>query len=107
MQDSASRAAELIAKVDERRANANVDVTVDEPRRADEADLAATGELADQRLGIFAVHRRLRAEHRNALADRGRAGGLDGRNRADERKRKARPQLRQDQGRGGIAGDHD
>ena len=41
------------------------------------------------------------------LGLRGRAGRLDRRHRADERHREARPQRRQHEGRGGVAGDHD
>jgi hypothetical protein len=78
-----------------------------EPRRADQRDIAAVGEVADERTGIFAADGGLRAEHRHALGARDRAGRLDRRHGADERHAKARAQMRQHQRRGGVAGDDD
>ena len=77
-----------------------------EMRRADQRDVAALAEIADQRAGVFALHRRLGAEHRDALRARRRAGRLDRRHRADERHGEPRAQMRQHDGRGGVAGDH-
>src|SRR5262249_57464293 len=47
------------------------------PRRADQRDVAAVGEVTDQRTGIFAADRPFGAEHRHALGARARAGRLD------------------------------
>ena len=69
--------------------------------------MAAAGELADERTGVFATNRRLGAEHRHALAGGARAGGLDRRHGPDEGNGEPRAQMRQHQGRGGIAGEHD
>ena len=77
-----------------------------EMRRADQGDVAALAEIADQRAGVFALHRRLGAEHRDEPRPRGDAGRLDGRHGADERHGEARAQMRQHQGGGGVAGDH-
>ena len=69
-------------------------------------DRAAVGEVADQGAGVFALNRRFGAEHRHELGLRGCAGRLDRRHGADERHFEVRPQLRQHQRRGGVAGDH-
>ena len=48
------------------------------------------------------------AEHRHALAERAGAGGLDRRHHADEGNGKAGAQVRENKGRGGVAGnDHE
>ena len=75
-------------------------------RRADQRDIAAGGEFADQRAGIFARDGRLRTQHRNALGLRLRAGRLDRRHGADEGHGKARAQLGERQRGGGVAGHH-
>ena len=73
--------------------------------RADQHDIATAGEFADERLGIFARHGRLRAEHGNTFRLRLRAGRLDRRHGADKGHAVARAQLGKRQHRRRIAGD--
>ena len=78
-----------------------------QPHRADERDIAAVGEIANERAGVFAGNGGSRAEHGDPPAHRARAGRFDCRYRADERHRKARAQMRQDQSGRGVAGNDD
>jgi hypothetical protein len=73
----------------------------------DQHDIAAVGEVANERTGIFPADGGLRAEHRHALGARDGAGRLDRRHGADERHAKARAQMRQHQRRSRIAGNDD
>ena len=76
------------------------------PRRADERDVAAVGEAGSAH-GYIRGSPCRRAEHRDALADRAGAGRLDREHGADEGHGIGRAQMREDEGRGGVAGDDD
>ena len=71
--------------IGDRRATQLVLCEAREPRRADERDIAAVGEVADQRKRVFAADGGLRAKHCHALGARDGAGWLDRRQKCQDR----------------------
>ncbi len=75
--------------------------------RAHQRDLAIARVVANERTGIFALHRRLGAKDGDAPCHRAGTGRLDRRHGADERHREFSAQFREHDGGSGVAGDDD